>query len=204
MRGEKNTERHQKMVAMRAACLTNSEIAAALNVSRQHVHQELGPGGMAILRNRREIEVKLLVGTSIGQRTILRTWLEHDSNRPGGRDRIMVELLCVCKRKSKSTLHAARKTESCGCVFDEKRRVSHVGQRFGRLVVLEEWMAKTESAIRSYKRCRCQCDCGGTCVTHWISLIQGHCRSCGCLATENANRSRRAMMGLPLGPRVQP
>jgi len=201
VRGEKNTERHQKMVAMREAGLTNSEIAASLNVSRQHVHQELGPGGMAALRSRRETEVGLLTNTRIGQRTILRAWLEPDFS---GRDRIVVELLCVCRKKSKVTLHAARKSESCGCVFDDRRRVSHVGQRFGRLVVLEEWMAKTDKAIRGYKRCRCQCDCGETCVTHWISLIQGHCRSCGCLATENASRSRRALMGLPLGPRVQP
>lgn len=68
------------------------------------------------------------------------------------------------------------------------------GQRFGRLVVIEQ--AEDYISPKGAKRVRwfCQCDCGNTCVAHGSSLKGRQTSSCGCLQrkrTKEANKSKR-------------
>jgi len=51
-----------------------------------------------------------------------------------------------------------------------------IGQRFGRLVVLEQ------AGLTTHKKAtwRCRCDCGQTCVVRANKLREGSKRSCGC------------------------
>lgn len=61
------------------------------------------------------------------------------------------------------------------------------GLRFGRLVVLgldEEYCKKYKR--RSYWRCKC--DCGGYTTVTTSHLLNGHSKSCGCLARETASK----------------
>lgn len=51
------------------------------------------------------------------------------------------------------------------------------GLKFGRLTVVEQAGRDKYSKILW----RCQCDCGNEKVTHGRSLINGNCKSCGCL-----------------------
>lgn len=66
-----------------------------------------------------------------------------------------------------------------------------IGQRFGRLVVLEE-----SHRLGGKVYWRCQCDCGQKAIVRGDSLRSGLTRSCGCIQKErtrefNANRKKR-------------
>lgn len=54
-----------------------------------------------------------------------------------------------------------------------------VGQRFGKLVVLE----RTDRKQRSCYLWRCKCDCGNETLVDTTSLTRFQRKSCGCLAT---------------------
>lgn len=60
------------------------------------------------------------------------------------------------------------------------RAVDRTGQRYGRLVVLEQ--APSGPYAGTWWRCRC--DCGNEKVGYGKSLANGSLRSCGCLAAE--------------------
>ena len=53
---------------------------------------------------------------------------------------------------------------------------SLVGNRYGRLTVIEQ----VESSSRGQRRYRCICDCGGTIIAFAGNLKSGHTTSCGC------------------------
>jgi len=68
----------------------------------------------------------------------------------------------------------------------KRKRLDLVGQRFGRLVVIEE----TERRRPYGRRWRCQCDCDQLVVVTQGHLRNGHTQSCGCLIREiTATRS---------------
>lgn len=66
--------------------------------------------------------------------------------------------------------------QSCGCTAEQKRNI--VGQRFGRLIVVNE------NANRK-NHVTCQCDCGNTTSVDRYNLISDKTRSCGCLQKES-------------------
>lgn len=65
------------------------------------------------------------------------------------------------------------------------------GMSFGRLTVIEQ--AGRDSYGKILWRCRC--DCGAEKVTHGRSLINGNCKSCGCLNLD-VKRERGKYHGL--------
>lgn len=75
-------------------------------------------------------------------------------------------------------------TKSCGCLHKEmlsqRNKIDLIGQRFGRLVVLEE--AGRDKWGSTMWRCRC--GCGAIKVVRGSSLRGGLTRSCGCLIVE--------------------
>lgn len=73
--------------------------------------------------------------------------------------------------------------------------VDLTGQRFGRLLVVER---VERSAGSGQARWRCNCDCGGTTVTHGSNLRSGKTTSCGC-AVVDANRERLMTHGTSRG-----
>ena len=72
-------------------------------------------------------------------------------------------------------------TQSCGCLRDEyikkhlNQRLDLTGQRFGKLVVLNE--SHTEKGKWFWN---CQCSCGNKCVFQTSDLTRGFKISCGC------------------------
>ena len=67
------------------------------------------------------------------------------------------------------------------------KKIDLTGQRFGRLVVVEE------GEPRRYKnsvhaRWNCKCDCGGESLVDSQALRKGLTKSCGCLHTERNER----------------
>jgi len=83
------------------------------------------------------------------------------------------------------------KTKSCGCYKREqtskRSRMDLTGQKFGRLVVLED-VGRTK---RQQVIWRCQCVCGNTVEVSSNSLRQGNTQSCGCYAKEQTSEAHK-------------
>ena len=79
-------------------------------------------------------------------------------------------------------------TTSCGCAR-QGHAMSHVkntvGQRFGKLVVLEELAGG---------KVQCQCDCGAIKTVNKAHLLHGDITSCGCSQKEMAKKNREPFL----------
>ncbi len=64
------------------------------------------------------------------------------------------------------------------------------GQRFGRLVVIEQLAERTRSKKVQW---RCRCDCGKEIITITHSLMSGETKSCGCYV-KDLQRERLSKM----------
>lgn len=58
--------------------------------------------------------------------------------------------------------------------------VSHTGERFGKLVILETFQRKQPSGA-NVRYCRCKCDCSNEKIISFEHLRSGHTTSCGCV-----------------------
>lgn len=70
------------------------------------------------------------------------------------------------------------KSKSCGCL----RRDNTVGEKFGRLTVLQMIYEDNECS-----KCICKCDCGNIATVKSDSLKTGNTNSCGCLKLETSS-----------------
>lgn len=66
-----------------------------------------------------------------------------------------------------------------------KRVRDCTNHRFGRLIVLEQFISKGHSTAR------CVCDCGKSKVTGVCDLLRGYTQSCGCLNKERISQTKR-------------
>ena len=57
-----------------------------------------------------------------------------------------------------------------------------IGQKFGRLLVLEDY--KEYRSNRCMRMLKCQCDCGNTTNVYKHKVLRGTTKSCGCLQKE--------------------
>ena len=62
------------------------------------------------------------------------------------------------------------------------------GQRFGRLVVLDDYYKLEEYDNSHHAWCKCKCDCGNEVDVKANRLIQGATNSCGCLHKESITK----------------
>lgn len=78
-------------------------------------------------------------------------------------------------------------TQSCGCYANKQTSKrcykSLVGQKFGRLTVLED-VGRTKHGSVIWK---CLCDCGNTVEVITATLQRGHTKSCGCYSREQTS-----------------
>ena len=90
--------------------------------------------------------------------------------------------LCVCGKVVEAPSHhlTTGHKVSCGCYRPNVANL--VGQRFGRLTVLELLNRETNAAGAKWK---CLCDCGNTTIVTTKLLNNGHVASCGCLARKS-------------------
>jgi hypothetical protein len=91
--------------------------------------------------------------------------------------RIKWDCICDCGAKKSvaySELHSGVVT-SCGC--DKSSIKDLIGQRFGKLVVIEASEERTKSGGMKWA---CKCDCGNTRIVSSRLLVTGVTISCGC------------------------
>lgn len=107
---------------------------------------------------------------------------------------------CGNQKEIKASSVKRENTKSCGCLKEELDKAKHpvveikniVGQRFGRLVVVE-FARKTKT--RKYLWL-CKCDCGNIVECRSDGLKSGHTQSCGCLHKEIISQNRKKPKGV--------
>lgn len=111
---------------------------------------------------------------------------------------------CVCGKSIITTTSRLNRgaTKSCGCYGMEnlklgpcKVKMKILGQRFGRLVVIEDITSGKDGG----SRWRCRCDCDNVVEVWGSSLRSGNTKSCGCL-----NREKQRNKFGPLNPNWKP
>ena len=64
---------------------------------------------------------------------------------------------------------------SCGCVKGISQRTKMVGNKYGKLIVIEEMFDEDKPKVL------CKCDCGNTIILDRHDVLTRHTNSCGCL-----------------------
>lgn len=79
-------------------------------------------------------------------------------------------------------------------VTTDNTHVNLTGQRFTRLVVIEE-----KARRKNLRYWLCQCDCGTKTIVNHYDLLKGHSKSCGCLNRElsSQRRLKHGLTGTP-------
>lgn len=114
-----------------------------------------------------------LTGVRFGNLTVLKKIEERTESGH-------IQWLCRCDCGNEVIKTGARlrakKARSCGCL----KKTNLVGERFGRLEVIE----KVETNERSENKWLCKCDCGNETFATTHSLKSGNKKSCGCIKSE--------------------
>ena len=120
---------------------------------------------------------KDLTGQKFGRLTVIEKTDKRDSSRC-----IIWRCKCDCGKEtlvSSSSLTRGH-TKSCGCynrdISSLKNTKDLLGQRFGRLTVIEKTNQRDGRAVQW----KCKCDCGNIVIVTGSSLTRGNTQSCGC------------------------
>lgn len=107
---------------------------------------------------------------------------------------------CVCdcgnEKDILGTMLRNGTTKSCGCLQRRRAAESNIartggsilGQKFGRLLVLEEYLLPQKNG-KNQRFCKCKCDCGRIIETTASHLKSGHTQSCGCYNKEKVSEN---------------
>lgn len=97
-----------------------------------------------------------------------------------------IKWICQCDCGNKKSIIGSNLrnglTQSCGCLQKEKTSNNLIGQRFGKLIVLEKTEKRTKNRCIIWK---CKCDCGNICEVSTKNLTQCYTSSCGCVRASN-------------------
>lgn len=119
-----------------------------------------------------------LTGQRFGRLTVLYS-IPNINNRTAWRCQ------CDCGNIKDTTTYDLRqhRTMSCGCLAKETSKykdfIDLTGQRFGKLLVLEE-APRPVYLNNSLAYWKCLCDCGNYHITSGSQLRSGKIKSCGC------------------------
>lgn len=177
----KRVENQNKRVCWLCRCDCGNEIVTNTNNLRSGDSQSCGCRNKDILKQR-AID---LTGQRFGRWTVL--------SRSKNAKRDATTWLCKCDcgtiRAVNSINLRSGTTNSCGCLNSEListrnrirfEQISLVGQRFGKLLVIERTDERSSGEV-VYK---CQCDCGNITMVRGSKLVGGSKQSCGCLSSK--------------------
>lgn len=103
-----------------------------------------------------------------------------DKNRVGSSGQAYWICECDCGNYTsvRGTDLVAGKSASCGrCNAGKTKRMS-IGDKYGKLTILDFLTENGKSLVK------CQCECGNICVKPKNSVKTGHTQSCGCLVSK--------------------
>lgn len=124
-----------------------------------------------------------ITGQKFGKLTVLnRAKSKVDKS---GKHRTMWDCYCDCGNNITVSADYLKRSHcpSCGCEATknriEKNRVDNIGEKFGRLTILDIlWDDGRAKAV-------CKCDCGNDYIGVKSDIVSGHTKSCGCLWLES-------------------
>ena len=129
-----------------------------------------------------------LTGKRFGRLVVI----QRATNSKEGRTRWLCKCDCGNERIILGKSLRNGRTQSCGClnkeIVSKNSLVDRVGERFGRLVVVErapDYIAPNGSKHVCWK---CMCDCGNETVVDVCQLVKGSTKSCGCIKSEGTHR----------------
>ena len=124
-----------------------------------------------------------LVQINSGNRFGRWTVLQRTEGSGGKGKKVYYDCLCDCgtiKSVCGTTLRSGA-PQSCGClskdINSQYKKIDLVGQRFGRLTVLEDTQERANGKVIW----KCQCDCGNVVNVRSTYLTSSSTQSCGCL-----------------------
>lgn len=123
-----------------------------------------------------------LVGTKINKWTVLEI-----KRNPNKYKEVLAVCICECGTISDVNIYNLinNKTKDCGCgrkqMLSQTRSKNLVGQKFGKLTVIEQLSESNKFNRRQY---RCKCDCGNEVIAVGSHLSDGRMLSCGCLRSQ--------------------
>lgn len=133
-------------------------------------------------------------GDLVGKVFTYLTVIEKTDKRKGGA--IVWNCQCKCGNFKEATTGDlnAKRVQSCGCYNTEVHRnlyVDKIGQKFGRLTVIEKTDKRSKSRGVIWK---CRCDCGNIVEVEAGALTDKDrgTKSCGCLQKEKAAENGRS------------
>ncbi len=130
--------------------------------------------------------VQINKGDKFGRWTVL----QRTVGSGGKGQKVYYDCICDCGTIKSVCGASLRKgvSRSCGCYSKEQnsknKKINLQGQRFGRLVVLQELNERINNKVVWL----CQCDCGQQTSVMSTQLISGKTQSCGCLHKEKMSK----------------
>jgi hypothetical protein len=115
---------------------------------------------------------------------------------------VVWKCLCECGNTTNVTTGHLQNgaTQSCGClrraITSQRSYLNLVGQKFGRLTVLED-VGRTKGKKVIW---RCLCDCGNAVDVSSVSLRSGNTQSCGCYMRDRITEmNKKDLVGQKFG-----
>lgn len=164
---------HSTSAFWRCRCDCGNEKIISGNVLRAGKSKSCG------CLNYKQRDLTSLVGKTFGKLTVL-----SRAERPTGVKSKDAYWHCKCECGTEidvmgKSLKSGR-TQSCGCLRHERNTKNLVGQKFGKLTVLEEAYVNKEGRVIW----KCQCECGNYHYADGRNLQYGHTTSCGCIISK--------------------
>lgn len=123
------------------------------------------------------------IGNKYGKLTVIQK-AKKPEGRPAG-----AYWLCQCECGKQKIIRGADlrtgAVNSCGCLYGKHSIVNEIGNRYGKLLVIEQ----TDNRAFGNVKWLCRCDCGELCEVSGSSLRTGQTKSCGCLKKENSRKA---------------
>lgn len=126
-------------------------------------------------------DIEDLSGLAFGRLTVL----SRAKNKENGR----TAWNCLCNCGNSCVIGTKElksgETKSCGCLRDDLLTKNLLGQKFGKLTVIERTDKPVDYDGAFWK---CMCDCGNEIVTSGKRLMYNHTTSCGCLKSKGEQK----------------
>lgn len=124
-----------------------------------------------------------LVGKRFGRLTVI----ERAPNK-GSKTMWLCKCDCGNTKSIKTYSLTSGVTKSCGCYQSEYQTDNLMGQKFGRLTVIERTAPPSKSKSEHHAYWLCECDCGEFHVARGSDLKSGQITSCGCYSVERSTK----------------
>lgn len=112
---------------------------------------------------------------------------EGNSSRPGW---ICKCLLCGKIKTINGRNLRQGKSTTCGCIRGGKLFKNEIGNKYGKLTVIE----RAENDVRGMAHWVCECECGSKTIVSGGNLRSGITKSCGCLKSAGELELRKELL----------